>query len=76
MSNTKLETKISKFVNLIIIIIYEARLFVFVYHFEISQITMPLATLLVWLEIPLMTRGGPSWFHNVLTYFGEAIIEY
>ncbi len=44
----------------------EGCLFVlFICHIKISQTMMPLATLLVPLEKPLMNMSAPRWFHNV-----------
>jgi hypothetical protein len=47
----------------------------FVSHFEISQTITSLATALVSMERPSMSRGALSWFWNVLTYNRE-VIEY
>jgi len=45
--------------------------FVFVCHVEIFQTSCALGII----GKPLMSRGAPSWFHNILTYGGE-FIEY
>jgi hypothetical protein len=61
----------STFVN--DISIYEGRLFVcFVCQVEISQITTPLVVVLVCWKAS-MSKGVPSWFHNVLNYYREGI---
>jgi hypothetical protein len=46
----------------------------FVCHVEISQ-TKPWCLLVGswYLEKPLMSKGAPSWVHNVMTYSGEVI---
>jgi hypothetical protein len=46
------------------------RFFFSPYHIEISQTTRDSIV-----GKPLLRRGAPSWFHNILTYNGE-VIEY
>jgi hypothetical protein len=53
----------------------EARLFVC--HVEISQATYLLSSCDARDIVvkPLMSKGAPNWFHNVLTY-GAEVIQY
>jgi len=43
---------------------------VFVYHIEMSQTTRDST-----IGKPLVSRGAPSWFHNILTYNGESLYK-